>query len=271
MASLGIGILGTLANLADIGFAAGQDETTRASLQLATSLAIKKLRAVHGVEGTRVINSSGIRTTVQDAQLVAELLTTGARTSRTGVSSLVNCVASSVTSLCSKLRSLRLYGPGTPSPTPNPSPSAPAEVPTASEAPNEEEHGIHSQLEEEPNVPWTSDGTLPNFEPGEVPESIFTIGTDPGVSEVNNDELGESTAFPRDDTEIDHDEPEESTIVREDTETSNDELEENAIVWRDNTQIYTNELEESALVWSNERAKVLVSFDLFPIFRSEEF
>jgi hypothetical protein len=194
-----------------------------------------------------------------------------------------------------------LYGPGTPSPTPNPSPSAPAEGLTASEAPNEEEHGIHSQLEEEPNVPGISDGTLPNFEPGEVPDSIFIVGT---VSEVDNDELGESAAFPGDDTGINHDEPEESTIVRDDTDTSidepegstivrmdgtetitdepeestivqddteinNNELEENAMVRRDNTEIYTNELEVSALVWSNQRAKVLVSFDLFPIFHSE--
>jgi hypothetical protein len=99
---------------------------------------------------------------------------------------------------------------------------------------------MHAHLEEAPNVPWTSDGRLRNFERGEVPESIFVIGTDPGDSEVNNDELGESTTFLRDDTEINNDELEESTIAR-----------------RDNTEICTNELEESTLVWSNERAKVL--------------
>jgi hypothetical protein len=178
-----------------------------------------------------------------------------ARTTRTGASSLVNGVASSVTLLRSRLPSLSLYGRGTPSPTPNPSPSTATEGPTASGAPNEEEQGMHAQLAEEPNVPWTSDGRLPDFEPGEVPEEVFIIGgTDVGDSEVNNDELEESTTFPRNDTETNHDELEENTIVqRDDTETNNDEL------------------EESTLVWSNERAKALVSRDLFPIFASEEF
>lgn len=245
-----------------LGYAARQDGTTKASLQLATAVAIRDLIAVHGVEGIRAISSSGIRTTVQDAQLVAEFLTTGggvlARTTRTGASSLVSVVASSVTSLRSKLPSLSLYGRGMPSPTPNPSPLAPAEGPTTLGAPNEEEQGMYAHLEEEPNVPWTSGGGLRNFERGEVPESIFTIGTDPGDFEVNNDELGESTTFLRDDNEINNDELEESTIVRmDDTETNNDELEENTLVWTDNTEIYTNELEESTLVWSNERANVL--------------
>jgi hypothetical protein len=262
IASLGISVVGTVANLVGLGYAARQDGTARASLQLATAVAIRDLIAVHGIEGTRAIISSGIRTTVQDAQLVAELLTTRgsvlARTARTGASSLVNGVASSVTSLHSRLPSLSLYGRGTPSPTPNPSLSAPTEGPTASGAPNGEEQGMHAYLEEEPNVPWTSDGRLRNFERGEVPESIFIIGTDPGDSEVNNDDLGESTTFLRNNTEINNDELEESTTVRmDDTETNDDELEENTIARRDNTEINTNELEESTLVWSNERAKVL--------------
>jgi hypothetical protein len=261
-----------------------------------------------------------------------------AKTTGTAASSLVDGVVSSLISLCSRLPRLSLYGSGTPSPTPNPSPLAPTDGPTASGEPNEEEQGMHAQLDEEPNVPWTSDGRLPNFQPG---EGVFIVGgtTDPGDSEVNNDEPEESTIVRRDDIETSNDgpeesttvrrddtsndEPEESTIVRtddigtsnnepeegtivqrydietnndeleegtivrrddtsndepeesttvrrDDTETNNNEPEESTIVRTDDTEIYTNELKESALVWSNERAKVLLSFDLFPIFHSEE-
>jgi hypothetical protein len=66
-------VVATLANLAGLGFAFRQDGTSRAQLQLATALAIKDLIAAHGVDGTRVLISSGVRTTVQEAPVVAEL------------------------------------------------------------------------------------------------------------------------------------------------------------------------------------------------------
>jgi hypothetical protein len=277
-----------------LGFAARQDGTTRTQLQLAAARAIftdlNHLISEHGVDGAREIISSRLRTAQLSQQLITELLTAGRKMleskTKTGATSLADNFASSVTSLRYRLPSLSLYGRGTPSPTPNPFPSAPAEGPTASGQSNEEEQSMHAQLEEEPSVPWTSDGTLPNFEPGEALEEVFTIV---GDSEINFDEPRESTTVQMDDTEIYANELEERTIIQmDDTETSNDgleestivqmdgtetnniELEENAIVWRDVTEVYSPELEESTLVWSNERAKVLVSFDLFPILHSEE-
>lgn len=77
IASLGVSVVETLANLAGMGFAFRQDGTSRAQLQLATALAIRDLIAAHGVDGTRVLISSGVRTTVQEARVVAELICRG--------------------------------------------------------------------------------------------------------------------------------------------------------------------------------------------------
>ena len=74
IASLGVSVVATLADLAGLGFAFRQDGTSRAQLQLATALAIRDLIAAHGVDGTRVLISSGVRTTVQEAPVVAELI-----------------------------------------------------------------------------------------------------------------------------------------------------------------------------------------------------
>ncbi|PMD35028.1 hypothetical protein L207DRAFT_517136 [Hyaloscypha variabilis F] len=297
-ASLAFTILGTVANVVGVRFAARQDETTTTSLRLATALAIRDLIATHGVEGTREIISSGLRDAQLSQQFITDLLTTGRkileRKTKTGATSLADNFASSVHSLRYRLPSLSLYGRGTPSPTPNPSPSTPAEGPNASGQPNEEEQSMHGQLEAEPSVPWTSDGTLPNF------ESVFTIGTVTSVSEVDLDEPRESTTVQIDSTETSNDEPERITIIQthepeesaitqtdateassgapeenttvqmDDTETTNDGPEQSTIAWSDDTEIYTPELEESELVWKNEQAKVLESFDPFSIFYSKE-
>jgi hypothetical protein len=81
---------------------------------VATAESVRDLIAAHGVDGTRALISSGVQTTVQEAQVVAELIATGgtavARTAGTGASSLVNGVASSVTSLRARLPNLNFYG-----------------------------------------------------------------------------------------------------------------------------------------------------------------
>jgi hypothetical protein len=74
IASLGVSVVATLANLAGLGFAYRQDGTSRAELQLATALAIRDLIAAHGVDGTRVLISSGVRTRFRKLRSLLNLL-----------------------------------------------------------------------------------------------------------------------------------------------------------------------------------------------------
>jgi hypothetical protein len=204
---------------------------------VATAESVRDLIAAHGVDGTRALISSGVQTTVQEAQVVAELIATGgtavARTAGTGASSLVNGVASSVTSLRARLPNLNFYGRSTPSVTDN----------SVSLASNEDP---------------TSSGALSEEEDGDVPESLFSVGSDPvGDDEINNGELRESTTGPGGDGEIMDGELGESTRVPDEDELINDERGETTRVPDDNNELITDGLSESTLVWSNERAKVL--------------
>jgi hypothetical protein len=104
----------------------------------------------------------------------------------------------------------------------------------------------------------TSSGALSEEEDGDVPESLFSVGSDPGDDdEINNGELRESTTVLDGDGEIMDGELGESTRVPDDDELINDERGETTRVLDDNNELITDELSESTLVWSNERVKVL--------------
>jgi hypothetical protein len=170
---------------------------SKASLQLATAIAIKHLIDVHGVDGTGAIIGSGGRTTVEEAQFVAELIATGgdlvARAAETGakavsggqrqLSATSAWVNSSVASLRSRLPSLNF----------NPWSSTHDEHPTSLMDHEAPEQGRDGEVEEESNVPWTSNGRLPFLEGEEAPLSLFGVGSASDDTESIIDELERST------------------------------------------------------------------------------